>query len=138
MPIFTIAFERRNSRGNHDYRPLFQELQAQKCFPLFETSWLGSFNNDATQIHNHFKRLMHEDDPLVVCEMTNRFCYSNAEQGGEQVARTQPSCLERERKFRRTGRAARLTGGRFGSGPGESSREEGGSKGGREVRGNVR
>jgi hypothetical protein len=79
MPIFTIAFERRNSRGNHDYRPLFQELQAQKCFPLFETSWLGSFNNDATQIHNHFKRLMHEDDPLVVCEMTNRFCYSNAE-----------------------------------------------------------
>jgi hypothetical protein len=90
MPIFTITFERRNPGGQHDYQPLMQELQAQKCFPLFETAWLGSFNNDATQIHNHFKRLMHEADPLVVCEMTNHFCYSNAVEGANRWLELNP------------------------------------------------
>ena len=90
MPIFTITFERRNPGGQHDYQPLMQELQGQKCFPLWETAWLGSFNNNATQIHNHFKRLMHEADRLAVCEMTNHFCYSNAIEGANRWLELNP------------------------------------------------
>jgi hypothetical protein len=90
MPIFTISFERSNPGGNHDYKPLLAELQAQKCFPLWETVWLGSFSNDATQVHNHFKKLMTDADRLAVCEMTNHFCYSNAVPGANKWLKLNP------------------------------------------------
>lgn len=90
MPIFTIALERRNPGGQFDYQPLVQELQAQKCFPLWENFWLGSFNNNATQLHNHFKRLLHEADRLAVCEMTNHFCYSNVVNGANRWLELNP------------------------------------------------
>ena len=90
MPIFTIFFERRNPGGKHDYDPLMQELQKQKCFPLWESAWLGSFNNNATQIHQYFKGLMHESDRLAVCEMTNHFCYSNAIDGANRWLQLNP------------------------------------------------
>ena len=90
MPIFIITFDRRNPGGQFDYQPLIQELQAQKCFPLWENLWLGSFDNDATQLHNYFKRLMHEADRLAVCEMINHFCYSNAVEGANRWLELNP------------------------------------------------
>lgn len=90
MPIFTIVFERRNPAGNHDYQPLLQQLQAQKCFPLWENAWLGSFENNATQVHNYFKRLLAEADRVMVCEMTNHFCYSGVVQGANRWLELNP------------------------------------------------
>lgn len=90
MPIFTIVFERRSPAGSHDYQPLLSQLQAQKCFPLWENAWLGSFENNATQVHNYFKRLMSEADRIAVCEMTNHFCYSGVVQGANKWLELNP------------------------------------------------
>jgi hypothetical protein len=90
MPIFTIVFERRGLAASHDYQPLLRELQGQKCFPLWENAWLGSFENNATQVHNYFKRLLAEADRLAVCEMTNHFCYSGVVQGANQWLELNP------------------------------------------------
>jgi hypothetical protein len=90
MPIFTIVFERRNPAGNHDYQPLLRELQGHKCFPLWESAWLGSFENNATQVHNYFRRLLAEADRVVVCEMTNHFCYSGVVQGANHWLELNP------------------------------------------------
>jgi hypothetical protein len=89
MAIFTIVFERRGG-ASHDYQPLLAELQAQKCFPLWESAWLGSFENNATQVHNYFKRLMADADRVVVCEMSNHFCYSGVVQGANKWLELNP------------------------------------------------
>jgi hypothetical protein len=78
MPIFTISFELRNQSKAHDYNPLLQELQAQKCHPLMQNQWLGSFNNNATQVHTHFKKLLDKADRLMVAELTRHYAYSMA------------------------------------------------------------
>jgi hypothetical protein len=78
MPIFTISFELRNQSKKHDYNPLLKELQAQKCHPLMQNLWLGSFNNNALQVHEHFKQLIEKTDRLLVCEMTKHYAYSAA------------------------------------------------------------
>ena len=90
MPIFTILFERRDPAGTHDYRPLLSELQGQKCFPLWDNAWLGSFQNNATQVHNYFKRLLAEADRIAGCEMTNHFCYSGVVPGANKWLELNP------------------------------------------------
>jgi len=78
MPIFTIAFELRNASKNHNYDGLRNELKAQKCHPLLQNYWLSSINNDATQLHTHFKRFLDKGDRLMVSELVQHFTYSNA------------------------------------------------------------
>jgi len=78
MPIFTISFELRNESKKHDYDALKKELQAQKCHPLMQNQWLGSFNNNATQVHTHFKKLLDKSDRLMVAELAQHYAYSNA------------------------------------------------------------
>lgn len=81
MPIFTITTELRNATGKHDYTALAQELNKQKCFQIQGTTWLGSFANDATQVHNFFRRFMDKADGLLVAELHQHFCYTGAAKG---------------------------------------------------------
>lgn len=81
MPIFTITHELRNATGKHDYTALAQELNKQKCFQIQGTTWLGSFANDATQVHNFFRRFMDKSDGLLVAELHQHFCYTGAAKG---------------------------------------------------------
>ena len=76
MPIFTINYELRNK--SHDYRPFAQELKTQKCFQIQGNMCLGSFANDATQVHNYLRRLMDKNDSLMVAELHQHFCYTGA------------------------------------------------------------
>jgi hypothetical protein len=78
MPIFTLSFELRNETKKHDYKPLIAEMQAQKCHPLMQNVWLGSFNNNATQIHTHFRKLLDKGDRLMVAELQQHYAYSNS------------------------------------------------------------
>jgi hypothetical protein len=78
MPIFTISFELRNQSKNHNYQPLVDALKEQKCHPLMQNQWLGSFNNNATQVHTYFKGLLDKGDRLMVAELQQHYAYSNA------------------------------------------------------------
>jgi hypothetical protein len=78
MPIFTISFELRNQSKNHDYKPLLNALKEQKCHPLLQNQWLGSFHNNATQVHTFFKGLLDKTDRLMVAELQQHYAYSNA------------------------------------------------------------
>ncbi|MBO9601948.1 MAG: hypothetical protein J7496_05510 [Novosphingobium sp.] len=78
MPIFTITYELRAQGKKFDYNPFAQELRKQRCFRIQGNAWLGSFNNNATQVHNHFKKLMDKADSLLVAELFQHFCYTGA------------------------------------------------------------
>ncbi len=78
MPIFTISFELRNQSKTHDYQPLLNALKEQKCHPLMQNQWLGSFHNNATQVHTFFKGLLDKTDRLMVAELQQHYAYSNA------------------------------------------------------------
>lgn len=81
MPIFTISYELRGQAKGFNYTAFGQELQKQKCFQLQGTMWLGSFQNNATQIHNHFRKLMDPSDSLMVTELFQHFCYTGGSTG---------------------------------------------------------
>ena len=81
MPIFTISYELRGQSKGFDYTAFGQELQKQKCFQLQGQMWLGSFQNNATQIHNHFRKLVDPSDSLMVAELFQHFCYTGGSTG---------------------------------------------------------
>jgi S-methylmethionine-dependent homocysteine/selenocysteine methylase len=77
MPIYTITIEKLNKSGKHDYAGLLKELQAQKCFPLMQHHFLGSFSNSAEQIRDHFKKFLDAGDRIMVSELIMHFAYGN-------------------------------------------------------------
>jgi len=81
MPIFVITYELRGQAKRFDYQPFGAELRKQKCFQIQGTTWLGSFANNATQVHNHFKKLMERSDSLMVNELYQHFCYTGGATG---------------------------------------------------------
>lgn len=81
MPIFTITYELRGQGKRFDYNAFAQELRKQKCFQIQGTTWLGSFANNATQVHNHFKALLDKSDSLMVAELFQHFCYTGGSTG---------------------------------------------------------
>jgi hypothetical protein len=76
MAIFVITYDLRGQGKKFDYAPLVQELRTQKCFQIQAATWLGSFANNATQVHNHFKKLMDGGDSLLVNELYQHFAYT--------------------------------------------------------------
>jgi hypothetical protein len=81
MPIFVITYELRGQGKRFDYNRFAQELRNQKCFQIQGTTWLGSFANNATQVHNHFKGMMDKSDSLMVNELFQHFCYTGGATG---------------------------------------------------------
>jgi len=81
MPIFTITYELRGQGKRFDYNAFAQELRKQRCFQIQGTTWLGSFANNATQVHNHFKALLDKSDSLMVAELFQHFCYTGGSTG---------------------------------------------------------
>lgn len=75
MPIFTITYDLRN-QSQHDYQAFAQELKKQKCFQIMTNTCLGSFANNATQVHNHFRKLLDKGDSLLVAELHQHFAYT--------------------------------------------------------------
>lgn len=79
MPIFSITYDVRTVQGNkHDYTAFLQEFKTQKCLQIQRGTYLGSFNNTAAQVHNHFKKLMDKPDSLLVSELVQHFAYTGA------------------------------------------------------------
>ncbi|HTN15611.1 MAG TPA: hypothetical protein VL094_12485 [Sphingomonadaceae bacterium] len=79
MPIFLITYDVRNAQNNkHDYTGFLQEFKKQKCLQIQRGTYLGSFNNTAAQVHNHFKTLMDKPDSLLVSELVQHFAYTGA------------------------------------------------------------
>ena len=76
MAIFVITHDLRGQGKKFDYAPFVQELRTQKCFQIQAGTWLGSFANNATQVHNHFKKLMDGGDSLLVNELYQHFAYT--------------------------------------------------------------
>lgn len=77
MPIFVITFDAPNVPGKqHDYTPFANELAGQKCLQIQSGTFLGSFKNTATQVHNHFRKFLHNADSLLVNEMVQHYAYS--------------------------------------------------------------
>lgn len=77
MPIFVITFDAPNAAGKqHDYTPFANELAAQKCLQIQRGTFLGSFHNTATQVHNHFRKFLHNIDSLLVNEMVQHYAYT--------------------------------------------------------------
>ena len=81
MAIFVITYELRGQGKRFDYNAFGEELRKQKCFQIQGTTWLGSFANNATQVHNHFKKLMDRADSLMVNELYQHFCYTGGATG---------------------------------------------------------
>ncbi|WEK45946.1 MAG: hypothetical protein P0Y56_13045 [Candidatus Andeanibacterium colombiense] len=84
MPIFTITYDLRAQGKKFDYNPFAEELRKQRCFQIQNSTWLGSFANNATQVHNHFKKLLDSSDSLLVSELFQHFCYTG---GAKNVTR---------------------------------------------------
>ena len=81
MAIFMITYDLRGQGKKFDYTAFAQELRKQHCFQIQNSSWLGGFNNNATQVHNHFKKLLDKSDSLMVSELFQHFCYTGAATG---------------------------------------------------------
>ncbi|WP_336981874.1 hypothetical protein [Altererythrobacter fulvus] len=85
MPIFVITFDARKAAGKqHDYNAFANELKKQKCLQIQNGTFLGSFNNTATQVHNHFRKFLHKVDSLLVNEMVQHFAYTG---GAKNIAK---------------------------------------------------
>ncbi|KPL69485.1 hypothetical protein SZ64_16070 [Erythrobacter sp. SG61-1L] len=79
MSIFVITFDARKAADKqHDYTAFANELKKQKCLQIQRGTFLGSFNNSATQVHNHFRKFVHKVDSLLVNEMVQNYAYTGA------------------------------------------------------------
>lgn len=81
MPIYTITYQKLSKGNKAKYKELEDELAKQRCFKLAEGLWLGSYSNNATQLHQWIKSALDRDDPLMVAELPAHFCYSSMSKG---------------------------------------------------------
>ena len=94
MAIFTITFDLRGQGKKFDYTPFVEELRKQRCFQIQNSTWLGGFANDATQVHNHFRQLLDKSDSLLVSELFQHFCYTGSATGVDKwLAANKPAAL---------------------------------------------
>ncbi len=79
MALFVLNYDLVNeSKGTHDYQPLWDELKRLKAQRTQYSTWLIDLNNSPREVVEHFKQFVDKDDRLMVVKLTKEHWYTNA------------------------------------------------------------
>ncbi|AWN35212.1 SinR [Methylobacterium radiodurans] len=66
MALFVISYDLHNQR---DYPRIWQRLEELGAAKLLESLWLLDINNSTTEVRDHLKSYIDQDDSLAVIEL---------------------------------------------------------------------
>ncbi len=69
MALFVINYDLRNKR---DYQPLYDEMVRLDAFKTLESVYLVELEHTASEVRDHFKEFIDDDDGLLVIEFQKR------------------------------------------------------------------
>ena len=85
MAVFLLAYDLVNEpRGSFDYEPLWTELKRLNAHRTQYSLWLVSLTNTVSEVKDHFKGYMDENDRIWVAKLRPNpggFSYVNAMPG---------------------------------------------------------
>ena len=68
MPLYVISYDIR-AKTDHDYKPLYDELESMRAAHLLDSVWLAENEGPAAGVCEALKTGMHEDDCISVIEI---------------------------------------------------------------------
>lgn len=82
MSLFVISYDVRTT--NHQYQPLYDQLNAWKAAHLQNSVWLADLNGTAAAVRDTLKKHMHPDDTLCVLQIfaNSEWATQNAKKEG--------------------------------------------------------
>ena len=73
MALYFLSYDLRQARN---YQPLYDALSSFNAIRILESTWcFNRINTTATNLRDHFRNYIDNDDGLIVSEVTNWASY---------------------------------------------------------------
>lgn len=67
MAYYVISYDIRSK--NHQYQPLYDQLDAWAAKPLLDSVWVATIEKTASEVLDELKKHVHSNDSLAVVEI---------------------------------------------------------------------
>ena len=90
MTSYLLSYDLRKEENSSAYDALWSELKDWGAQRTQYSVWLVEDNSTAKEVHDHFQKLLDDNDRLWVSELVKNSTYSNAVKGTKAWIRNNP------------------------------------------------
>ena len=73
MALYLVGYDLMNHKTQGEYEELMKELKRLGAQKVLLSQWVLQSNVDAEAIRDRLRKFMHEDDRMLVAEITNNW-----------------------------------------------------------------
>jgi hypothetical protein len=73
MALYLISYDAINGESAEKYKELIRDLEHLNAKQVLASDWVMKSNVDAEAIRDRLRKFLHEDDRILVAEITNNW-----------------------------------------------------------------